>query len=65
MSNSVEEKVEHDAKKVAFASWDDVIADVNRQIEEGNERLKGLKRAIRSFKYLKDSGQPFHGARHN
>jgi len=65
MSNLVKGKVKHEAKKVTLSSWDDVIADVGRQIGETEERLKGLKRVAKSFRALKDSGQPFHAATHN
>jgi hypothetical protein len=59
MSNLVKEKVKHESEKVTLSSWDDVIKDVGRQIEEEEERLRGLKEVSKSFEFLRDSGQPF------
>lgn len=65
MSIFVKHKMQEEPKKVTLSSWDDVIADVGRQIDEAEERVKGLKRVERNFKSLRDSGEPFHAAAHN
>jgi len=65
MSNRVKQKVKRVTKKVTLSSWDDVISDVGRQIEEARQRLEGLKRVSKNFQALRDSGQPFHEATQN
>ena len=41
--------------------WDTAIYDAERMIKESKEQIKRLKRAIESFRQLRDSGQPFPG----
>ena len=61
MINRVKGKVNHDEKKINLASWDDVIEDIGRQIEDSRKRTAGLKRIEKNFKNLRDLGTPFTG----
>jgi len=39
--------------------WDSAILDAEKHIQGAKEKITHLKRAIESFKILRDSGEPF------
>ena len=41
------------------SGWDIAIEDAEKLIEESQERIKRLKRAIQSFEALRERGEPF------
>jgi hypothetical protein len=41
--------------------WETAILDAREMIEQVKLRIKSLKRAIRAFRDLQDSGEPFPG----
>ncbi len=39
--------------------WDTAISDAEKQIQDAKYKITHLKRAIESFRILRDSGEPF------
>jgi hypothetical protein len=50
-------------QSVVFSSdgWDGAISEAERQIADAAERVRRLRRSVRTFRTLKDSGEPFPG----
>ncbi len=40
-------------------TWDLAISDAEKQIQEAKTKIAHLKRAIKSFEILRDTGAPF------
>ena len=53
------EKVRHPSNK--NLTWDAAIQDAEKMILEAKEKISKLKRAIRAFRAMQDSGEPFPG----
>lgn len=42
--------------------WDELIQDSNRQIDVAKKRIAALRKAVKNFEQLRDSGQPWPSA---
>jgi len=47
----------HTSKPVT--AWDAAIKDTQKMIEDSKRKIAGLRRSIRTFEELRDSGVPF------
>jgi hypothetical protein len=44
--------------------WDTAICDAEAMIQESEARIQRLRRAIKTFRALRDRGEPFFGEGH-
>ena len=43
--------------------WDRAILDSERMVKLARDRIRDLKRGIRAFKEMRDTGEPFPGSK--
>ncbi len=60
MSNPHANEISLDTSK-SENNWDEAIADVEAMIVEAKQRVSRLKRSVKTFKELRDKGEPFPG----
>ena len=51
----------HRVNGKVLTSWDDLIQDAKRQIEEGKTRIARLRETVRDVTKMRDRGQPWPG----
>ena len=46
-------------KRKVLASWNDLISDAKRQIEQAKTRIAVLRKTVKNLEQVRDSGQPW------
>jgi hypothetical protein len=60
MSKNSQEKSANKNKK-PLTGWDKAVYDAEQMIEKAKQKIAGLKLSIKTFKSLKEQGEPYPG----